>query len=227
MLWFVCLFAVLALGGIVFWLLAGSGNPKVVKMRDTLRRLREQLAESSWALPRTEGAGRSEAIETHHDTVTEFLTKDDYQAALRQIEKALSNRSFDPSDALFAEDAAESFVGLADGKTPRMVLALYDKLKSKGRALAYAERHGQLAEMYLALEFSLDAHPEIRSRADVRQLLDLFRSDHPLMQALLRESPETAANFLDDRAGSFFADWQTDGTSGLAEVIADIEDRLN
>lgn len=226
MLWFVCIIAVLALGGTVFWLLVRSGNPDVMRIKDAVQRLRERLSESGWALPLTEDGGRSEAVETYNDTVTELLTEDKYQAAWRQIEKALADKSFDPSDALFADDVAESFVGMADGKSPGAVLALYDKLNRKGRALAYAERHGQLAELYLALEFSLDAYPEIRSRADMRQLLDLFRSGHPLVQALLRESPEIAANFLDDRAETFFADWRTDGTSSLAVVIADIEDHL-
>ena len=227
MVWFIYIFSALALGWTAFWLLSKSGHPEVVKIKDALLRLRNRLPESGWALPRAADAGRTEAVELYHDKVIELLTKDNYQAAMRQIEKALSNKSFDPSDTLFADGVAESFVGLADGKTPQMVLALYDKLKSNGRALAYAERHGQLAEMYLALEFSLDSYPEIRSRADLRHLLDVFRSGHPLMQALLRESPETAANFLDDRAENFFADWQTDGTGSLAEIITEIEDRLN
>ena len=163
----------------------------------------------------------------YYDKVTELLTMDKSQAALSQIEKALAKRSFDPSDNLFENDVAENFVGMADGKSPQMVLALHNKLKDGGRALAYAERYGQLAEICLALEFSLDKHPEIRSRDDLRRLVDLFRSGHLLILALLKESPETAANFLDDRAGNFFAEWRTDGTSSLGSIIAEIENRLD
>jgi len=229
MAWIIGIVIVLALGYFILGKLANSRNPKIQEMVEAGRQIRAGEREMGETLEQAKTKKHFDASDKQYDKVMDLLNEDKHRPALNLIERILADEHFDLADDVYAMDVADCFTRLAEGKSPQALLSFYDKLKSEGKAIAYAERHGHLEEMADALADSMDNYPAIKTKAALIKAVAFVRQDHPLFNHLRETGNKTLHYFLDDAASEVFGNdvWQHGENEMLSELISEIETVAN
>lgn len=212
--WIIGILAVLAIGYFVLGKPTNSNNPKI-----------QALVEEGKAEVHAE-RHRDAAHYDNYGKIMDLLDADKHRAALNLIEKTLDNPQFDQNDDIYAHDIADSFCSLMEEKSPQVVLNFYDKLKSEGAALAYAEKHGQLKEMAPALIDSLREYPDVKTKTALKKAVAFTQGNHPLIEAAIEVDAKSFMDFLDVQASLIFDEWDFGMSDDLEAMIKAIQSAM-
>lgn len=148
----------------------------------------------------------------------ELLDQEEYEQAMNAIEDLLARLTAVDANQL-ANYTVYAFEGMAQERTPQEVLRLYDSLRNKGAALAFAEKEGKDKEIAHVLAESLQYFQAPHNKAGVRDFIRFIEGDEPLLQKAREHYPTEFAEQLDYRAANSIKNWEYGSAGTELETV--------